>query len=130
MLTSVLCWYFDSKKEGYIMRIGIPSEVKVQETRVALIPDACTQLQQQGHDLVIQSGAGAACGYPDTAYQTYNIPCYADAASVYEHAELLIKVKEPQPQEYARSAFMKIGNKIPLYKQASMYKPDNVLIFY
>jgi len=82
------------------MRIGIPSEIKVQEARVALIPEACAELKQQGHDIVIQSGAGTGCGYPDAAYQAHGIACYADAASVYDHAQLLIKVKEPQPQEY------------------------------
>lgn len=81
------------------MRVGIPSEVKILEGRVALIPDAVTELVRRGHEVFVQAGAGEASGYPDDAYREQGVTILADAGAVYEAAELIVKVKEPQPEE-------------------------------
>lgn len=82
------------------MKIAIPAEVKVQEKRVALVPQACAQLIQQGHQVYLQQGAGIACGYPDALYEQYGVIICSTAESLYAAAELILKVKEPQPEEW------------------------------
>lgn len=81
------------------MRIGIPTEVKTLEGRVALIPAAVAELIYEGHELILQAGAGIKSGYQDAAYSAVGARIVPDAASLYREAELLVKVKEPQPQE-------------------------------
>ena len=81
------------------MRIGIPTEVKTLEGRVALIPAAVAELIYEGHELIIQAGAGEKSGYTDAAYAALGARIVADAATLYGEAELIVKVKEPQPQE-------------------------------
>jgi alanine dehydrogenase len=81
------------------MRIGVPKEIKPQEGRVALIPAACAQLIQHGHEVYVQAGAGLMSGYTDQDYQTAGVTVLPDAAAVYAQAQLLVKVKEPQPPE-------------------------------
>lgn len=83
------------------MRIGIPKEVKVREGRVALIPPAVAELVKHGHEVLIQSGAGAASGYPDEDYRRVGALIAPDAAAIYGGAQLLLKVKEPVASEYA-----------------------------
>jgi len=77
------------------MRIGIPTEIKPKEGRVALIPDAAAQLIQQGHEVFIQSQAGIQSGYSDIDYTQLGIQILPDAESLYGAAELIVKVKEP-----------------------------------
>ncbi|MEJ2361449.1 MAG: alanine dehydrogenase [Gammaproteobacteria bacterium] len=81
------------------MRIGIPKEIKPREGRVALIPAACAQLVQHGHEVFMQSEAGVQSGYLDADYQAAGVTILPDAPAVYGQAQLLVKVKEPQPQE-------------------------------
>jgi alanine dehydrogenase len=81
------------------MVIGVPKEVKQQEVRVALLPSASYQLIKRGHRVLVERGAGAGAGYPDRDYEE------AGATLVEKHeeafaAELVVKVKEPQPNEY------------------------------
>jgi len=83
------------------MRIGIPKEIKTLEGRIALIPDAVADLINQGHEVFIQSSAGELSGYPDQDYRGTGAQIVADAAALYAAAELLVKVKEPQPAELA-----------------------------
>jgi alanine dehydrogenase len=83
------------------MRIGIPKEIKPREGRVALIPAACAQVCQHGHEVCVQSMAGELSGYSDADYQTAGVTILPDAATVYGEAELLVKVKEPQATELA-----------------------------
>lgn len=83
------------------MRIGVPTEIKIQEGRVALIPEACAQLITQGHQVFLQAGAGRLSGYPDEAYSKQGVQIVPDAAELYASAELIVKVKEPQPAELA-----------------------------
>ena len=81
------------------MRIGVPTEIKPREGRVALIPAACAQLIQHGHEVYVQAQAGLMSGYTDADYATAGVTLLPDAAAVYDRAQLLVKVKEPQPPE-------------------------------
>jgi len=81
------------------MRIGIPKEIKTLEGRVGLIPAACADLVRAGHEVHVETGAGDKSGYPDAVYRDLGVRISEDAAALYGAAELLIKVKEPQPPE-------------------------------
>lgn len=83
------------------MRIGVPSEIKADEGRVALTPDAVAELVRGGHEVWIQRGAGRACRLDDAAYRSAGAGLAADAAELWGRAELIVKVKEPQPSEVA-----------------------------
>ena len=82
------------------MLVGVPKEVKVHEYRVGLVPASVRDLVQQGHQVLVESGAGAAIGFPDAAYQAAGARIAPDAATVFAEAELVVKVKEPQPAEW------------------------------
>jgi alanine dehydrogenase len=81
------------------MRIGIPREIKAMEGRVALIPEATAELIRHGHEVFIESTAGELSGYPDAAYQAVGAILLPEAKSLYEAAEIVVKVKEPVGQE-------------------------------
>ena len=82
------------------MKIGIPREVKTLEGRVALIPDAAGHLVRQGHTVHIEHDAGQLSGYSDEDYRKVGVEILPDAASLYQAAQMIVKVKEPQPQEF------------------------------
>jgi len=82
------------------MRIGIPTEIKILEGRVALIPAAAAELVRHGHEVLLQSGAGVASGYSDDDYAQLGINIVPDAKSVYGQSEMIVKVKEPIEAEY------------------------------
>ena len=82
------------------MRIGVPTEIKVLEGRVALIPEACAQIMSHGHDVYLQSGAGKLSGYTDADYHQHGVQIVKTAQELYASAELIVKVKEPQPAEF------------------------------
>ncbi len=81
------------------MRIGIPREVKTLEGRVGLVPAAVAELARYGHRLLVEQGAGLLSGYSDEDYRQAGATVLPDANSVYGDAQMIIKVKEPQPQE-------------------------------
>jgi alanine dehydrogenase len=83
------------------MRIGCPSEIKNNEYRVGLTPAGVRELVAHGHAVVVQSGAGAAIGFPDMAYRNAGAEIVGDAAAVFAAAEMVVKVKEPQRAEIA-----------------------------
>ncbi len=83
------------------MLIGVPKEVKVHEYRVGLSPASVRELAHHGHKIVVESGAGAAIGFSDEAYEAAGAGILARAADVFAVAELVVKVKEPQPEEIA-----------------------------
>src|SRR5579863_675074 len=83
------------------MLIGVPKEIKTHEYRVGLVPGSVRELVHHGHKVVIESGAGAAIGFDDRAYEAAGAGILARAADVFAVAELVVKVKEPQPQEIA-----------------------------
>ncbi len=82
------------------MIIGIPKEVKIAESRVALLPSACAQLVAAGHEVIVQHNAGILSGYSDDEFITAGCTIKNAIADIYESAELVVKVKEPQPEEY------------------------------
>ena len=77
------------------MRIGVPREIKPMEGRVGLIPAACSELSSAGHQVFVESGAGAQSGYSDADFGAAGATLVADAAALYGSAELIVKVKEP-----------------------------------
>jgi alanine dehydrogenase len=80
------------------MHIGIPREIKNHEYRVALTPDGVRELAGSGHRISIEAGAGATVGFDDAAYRAAGAAVVATPAEVYA-ADLVVKVKEPQPDE-------------------------------
>src|SRR5881275_2162492 len=82
------------------MRIGVPTEVKTDEYRVALTPAGVRELVDRGHQVVVEAGAGEGSGITDADYVAQGATIEADAA--FGEAELIVKVKEPQPDEVAR----------------------------
>ena len=83
------------------MKIGVPKEVKTLEGRVALIPAAAGQLIAEGHEVLLQSGAGLLSGYIDSDYERAGVQILPTAEDVYDAAEMIVKVKEPQREELA-----------------------------
>ena len=83
------------------MRIGLPKEIKNHEYRVGLTPASVRELVSHGHDVLVQSGAGAAIGLSDALYAAAGATLAPDAGSVFAQADMIVKVKEPQPQECA-----------------------------
>ncbi len=81
------------------MRIGVPKEIKVHEYRVGLTPAGVRELVQNGHEVMIESSAGHAIGLDDSDYQAAGATIVGHAGSIFSSAELIIKVKEPQPDE-------------------------------
>jgi len=84
------------------MRIGVPKEIKAQEYRVGLHPLALAALIQQGHRVLVESGAGLGSGYSDEEYQGVGATLVSSVAELYRQAELIVKVKEPQAEEVAQ----------------------------
>lgn len=82
------------------MIIGVPKEIKEQEYRVAVPPSAAYQLIRRGHSVLVESGSGAGVGYPDADYEQAGAVIATDHEAIFAKAELIVKVKEPQPSEY------------------------------
>ncbi|MDB6018719.1 MAG: alanine dehydrogenase [Pedosphaera sp.] len=83
------------------MIIGIPKEIKDHEYRVALLPSAAYQLIKRGHQVLVEHGAGVGAGYPDADYAQAGATLLADHRTIFEKADLIVKVKEPLAAEYA-----------------------------
>jgi alanine dehydrogenase len=83
------------------MQIGVPKEIKNHEYRVGLTPASVRELTAHGHGVLVQSGAGAAIGLADEDYRAAGATLAPDAASVFARADMIVKVKEPQPSELA-----------------------------
>jgi alanine dehydrogenase len=81
------------------MLIGVPKEVKTHEYRVGLVPGSVRELVHHGHKVVIETGAGAGIGFDDAAYEAAGAEILVRAGDVFAAAELIVKVKEPQPDE-------------------------------
>jgi len=84
------------------MLVGVPTEIKNHEYRVGLTPHGAAELVRRGHTVLVQGGAGAGVGFADDDYVAAGARIAADAGSVFADAEMIVKVKEPQPQECAR----------------------------
>jgi alanine dehydrogenase len=82
--------------------VGIPTEVKNHEYRVAATPEGVRELVHAGHDVVVQAGAGVGSAIADDEYAAAGASIAPDADAVFGAATLIVKVKEPQPEEYER----------------------------
>jgi alanine dehydrogenase len=83
------------------MRIGAPREIKTLEFRIGLTPGVAQRLRREGHEVFVEAGAGAGIGLADSAYAEVGASILPDAAAVFDAAQLIVKVKEPQPSEIA-----------------------------
>ncbi|MDW4498587.1 alanine dehydrogenase [Sulfitobacter sp. D35] len=81
------------------MKIGCPKEIKPQEFRVGMTPNAAREAVTHGHEVVIEAGAGAGSGFDDAAYIDAGARIVATAKEVFDQAEMIVKVKEPQAAE-------------------------------
>jgi alanine dehydrogenase len=84
------------------MRIGVPTEIKVNEYRVGLVPGSVRELTAKGHEVFVQSGAGAGIFADDNAYEYAGAKILPDAEAVFAQSEMIVKVKEPQKVEWER----------------------------
>ncbi len=94
------------------MKVGVPTEIKTDEYRVSLTPAGVRELVDRGHEVIVQSGAGAGSTIGDEEYTRQGARIASDAAAVFEEAEMILGVKEPQPSE------------------VEMLRPDHLLFTY
>ncbi|HEX5608602.1 MAG TPA: alanine dehydrogenase [Solirubrobacterales bacterium] len=94
------------------MRVGVPTEIKVDEYRVAMTPAGVRELTARGHEVLVQAGAGDGSAFADAEYEAQGARILPDAAAVFAEAEMIVKVKEPQAPEVA------------------MLRPDHLLFTY
>jgi alanine dehydrogenase len=81
------------------VKIGVPTEIKSDEYRVAVTPAGVRELSEHGHDVLVQAGAGEGSAIADTDYSAQGATIVPDAAGVFEAAEMILHVKELQPEE-------------------------------
>ena len=91
------------------MRIGVPKEIKTHEYRVGLTPASVREYVSRGHNVIVETGAGAGIVADDAAYIQAGATIAADAAEVFAKAEMVVKVKEPQPSEWVMLREGQIG---------------------
>jgi alanine dehydrogenase len=84
------------------VRIGVPKEIKTHEYRVGLTPAGARELVSHGHEVLVERGAALGIGIMDAAYEAAGARLAGDADAVFAGTELVVKVKEPQPEEIAR----------------------------
>jgi alanine dehydrogenase len=84
------------------MRVGCPKEIKNHEYRVGLTPGAVREYVAHGHDVIVETKAGAGIGADDAAYQAAGAKIVASSKDVFEKSDMVVKVKEPQPAEWAQ----------------------------
>ncbi|MEP1932940.1 MAG: alanine dehydrogenase [Roseibium sp.] len=94
------------------MRVGVPKEIKNHEYRVGLTPDSVHEMAARGHEIVVETNAGAGIGASDADYEAAGAKILATAKDVFDTAEMIVKVKEPQAVERA------------------MLRPDHILFTY
>lgn len=82
------------------MIVGVPKEIKTHEYRVAMTPVGVEELTKAGHQVLIEAGAGMGSGILDEQYLKHGAEMVADTAAVWKRADLIVKVKEPQPDEW------------------------------
>ena len=83
------------------MKVGVPTEIKTDEYRVALTPAGVRELADRGHEVLVQAGAGDGSAIADDEYVAQGATIVPDADAVFAEADLIVKVKEPQPAEVA-----------------------------
>ncbi|MGV9860381.1 alanine dehydrogenase [Gordonia sp. NPDC003425] len=102
------------------MRIGIPTEIKNHEYRVAITPAGVAELSRRGHDVIIQAGAGLGSAIDDADFKAAGAQILDTAAAVWEQADLLLKVKEPIEAEYG---LMREGQTLFTYLHLAASRP-------
>lgn len=103
------------------MIIGVPREIKTLEHRVGLVPSSVKELVRHGHEVLIETGAGAAINFTDAIYEEVGAKIAASAVEVFEKADMIVKVKEPQPQE---CAMLREGQVLFTYLHLAADKPQ------
>lgn len=83
------------------MIIGVPVEIKSNENRVGITAAGVSALKDSGHQILVQKAAGAGSGITDQEYHKAGAEILSSAEEIYDRAEMIIKVKEPLPEEYA-----------------------------
>lgn len=101
------------------MLLGIPKELKKEEYRVAVTPAGVRELKRDGHTVYVEEGAGEGSGFPDTAYREAEADIVGPG-QLYENAELIVKVKEPLPEEFG---LLREGQAIFTYLHLAPNKP-------
>src|SRR3990167_11179733 len=81
------------------MLIGVPKEIKNHEYRVGLVPSSVRELVANGHQVMVERGAGAGIGIDDSAFESVGATLVDTPAEIFQVSDIIIKVKEPQPQE-------------------------------
>lgn len=81
------------------MLIGVPKEIKNHEYRVGMVPASARELIANGHQIIIETGAGKGIGISDADYEAVGVKIVSTAGEIFRDAEMIVKVKEPQPQE-------------------------------
>lgn len=94
------------------MKIGVPKEIKNHEYRVGLTPASVRELTSRGHSVLVENNAGVAIGLTNEQYIAAGAEIFSDAPKIFANSEMIVKVKEPQPQECA------------------MLRPDQILYTY
>ena len=84
------------------MVVGVPKEIKDMEGRVSMQPDGVAELLHHGHEVIVESGAGLGAGFTDAEYEEAGARLVSGPDEVFEAADLIVKVKEPIPEEYDR----------------------------
>ena len=84
------------------MLVGVPKEIKVEEYRVGLTPAAVREYVARGHTVIVETGAGSGIGATDGTYREAGASIADSAEEVFATAEMIVKVKEPQPRECAQ----------------------------
>ncbi len=82
--------------------VGVPKEIKDMEGRVSMQPDGVAELLHHGHEVIVESGAGLGAGFTDAEYEEAGARLVSGPDEVFEAADLVVKVKEPIPEEYDR----------------------------
>jgi alanine dehydrogenase len=86
--------------EEEAMKIGVPREIKKHEYRVGMTPDSVRAYVRAGHQVLIEKGAGVGSGYEDAEYAAAGAKVTADKAALFRESQMIVKVKEPLPEEY------------------------------
>jgi len=82
------------------MVVGVLKEIKSEENRVSMTPAGVEVMRQHGHTVLVEQGAGAGSGFPDSVYVEHGAEIAATAKAIFDRAEMVMHVKEPQPSEY------------------------------
>ena len=103
------------------MRVGVPKEIKVHEYRVGLTPDSVAELVHHGHEVIVETGAGEGVDFEDGNYLAAGARIAHAAREVFDGADLIVKVKEPQPAE---CAMLREGQTLFTYLHLAADKPQ------